>query len=215
MGWSVSGGPGQRTLSHMPLKECIKMAFGVRDYSLDGPTWLDSLQLDIVAKPPAGAPPDRFDAMLQTLLAERFKMAFHRESRATNGYALLEVKGGIHIHAVLNPEGGGKGSFGSNSGLLWGNGATTAQLAAMLERELNSPVQDLTGVAKVFDFRLTWAANDAPLVTAATSEPPAAGDPGPSLFVALQQQLGLRLEKRKLPVDVLVIDHIERLPAAN
>ena len=142
-------------------------------------------------------------------------MASHRESRAMNGYALLEAKGGINIHHLENTEGGGKGSFGSSSGLLWGNGATTAQIADMLARELNYPVQDLSGVTKIFDFRLTWTPEGSPLVTATGSEPATATDPGPSLLAALQEQLGLKLEKRKSRVNVLVIDYVERLPIEN
>jgi len=216
MGWSIGGSPGQRTFKDVPLKECIKMAFDVRDYSLDGPQWLDSVRLDIVAKPPAGSPPSLFPKMLQTLLVERFKMTFHRESRMMNAYALVEAKGGINIRPVNNPEAGGsKGAFGSSQGLLWGSGSTMAQLADTLARELNNPVQDLTGYTKIFDFRLKWTAEEAPLVTAAGTQPGTPSDPGPSLLNALQDQLGLKLEKRRLPVEVLVLDHVERVPIEN
>lgn len=215
MGWSTSGGPGQRMLNHMPLKECLKLAFDLKDYSLDGPAWLDTVRLDIVAKPPVGSAPNQFNVMLQALLAERFKMAYHRQTRMLNGYALVQAPGGIKVRAVENPEGAGsKGSFGSSPGLLWGNGGTTAQLANMLARELNFPVQDLTASAEVFDFRLTWAQEGTPAITAAASEP-VATDPGPSLSSALKEQLGLKLEKRKTPVSVLVIDKIERTPLEN
>jgi len=154
--------------------------------------------------------------MLQTLLEERFKITCHRESRIMNAYALVAIKGGINIRKVENREAGGsKGALGSSEGLLWGSGITMAQLADMLARELNNPVQDLTGYTQVFDFRLQWTAEQAPPVAAAETQPGVIGDPGPSLLTALQDQLGLKLEKRRLPVDILVLDHVERMPIEN
>jgi uncharacterized protein (TIGR03435 family) len=199
----------------MPLKECIKTAFDVRDYSLDEPGWIDSVALDIVAKPPAGML-GRFNEMLQTLLVERFRIVFHWESRVMNGYAVVQAKGGMKSPNVKNPEGGGgKGSFGSSDGLIWGNAVTTAQFADMLAHELNHPVQDRTGDARVFDFRLTWTPEGTQRITTAASEPVTVADPGPSLPGALQEQLGLKLEKSRLAVNVLVIDQINRVPIEN
>jgi uncharacterized protein (TIGR03435 family) len=216
MGWSTGGGPGQRTLKDVPLKECIKMAFDVRDDSLDGPPWLDSIRLDIVAKPPAGTPPSFFPRMLQTLLVERFRMTFHRETRIMNAYALIPAKSGINIRKVENPEAGrSRGAFGSSDGLLWGTASTMARLADALAREVNSPVQDFTGYTQLFDFRLQWVAEQAPPVTAADAQIGKVSDPGPSLLSALEEQLGLKLDKRKLPADVLVMDHVEREPIEN
>ncbi len=215
MGWSISGrGPGQQTLNHMPLKDCLKLAFGLKDYSLDGPAWLNSVRIDIAAKPPAGSAPGQFNDMLQTLLVERFQIKSHRQTRMLNGYALVAESGGIKIRSVNNPEGGGgNGAYGFSSGLFWANGGGSAKLADMLARELNAPVQDLTGSTELFDYRIAWAPERPPAITAAPE--PIAPDPGPSLLSALKEQLNLKLEKRKVPVSVLVIDEIERTPLEN
>lgn len=216
MGWSMSGrAPGQRKLTHIPLSECIKLAFDLNDYSLEGPAWLGSVRLDIVAKPPAEAAPNQFNQMLQALLVERFKIKLHRQTKMLNGFALVQESGGIKIHVVKNPEGGGgKGAYGNSSGLLWAYSGNTARLAEMLASELNAPVQDLTGSTEVFDYRIAWATTRPPVITADSSVPIAA-DPGPSLSSALREQLNLKLEKRKVPVSVLVIDEIERTPLEN
>jgi uncharacterized protein (TIGR03435 family) len=153
--------------------------------------------------------------MLQALLVERFRMTFHRQTRMLNGYALVAGPGGIKIHAVENPEaGGGTRASGYNSGLFWANGFGTAELADMLARELKAPVQDLSGSSEVFDYRIAWTPQLPPVMTGSSSES-VAGDPGPTLSSALKEQLNLKLETRKVPVSVLVIDEIERTPLEN
>jgi uncharacterized protein (TIGR03435 family) len=214
MGWSISGrAPGQQMLSHIPLRDCLKLAFGLQDFSLDGPAWLNSVRVDIVAKPPTGSAPSQFNLMLQTLLVERFNIKLHWQTKSLNGFALVQESGGIKIHADENPE-DGKGASGYSRGsVLWANSAGTAKLADMLSRELNAPVQDSTGNTQVFDYRIALAPERPSVITAASE--PIASDPGLSLASALKEQLNLKLEKRKVPVSVLVIDKIERTPLEN
>lgn len=220
-GSAVFGRRGQRSLNNMPLKECIKLAFGVEDYSLEGPSWMDSVPLDIVAKPPAGSLPSQFNQMLQTLLIERFQMKLHHEQKTVEGYALVQGKGGIRIRPVVEHEAGGQGASGSSDGLLWGNGLTAGQLAQMIARQLKRPVEDHTGVTSSFDFRLQWTPDRAaaPAPQSGTAWPAGAAQVptfGPSsLFTALEEQLGLELKKDKVQVDILVIDHVERVPLEN
>ena len=189
---------GQLSIENASLQDCIKLAFHVTDYSLAGPSWLDFVRLDIVAKPPVGSDTRQFPLMLQTLLADRFHLAVHRESKSLNGYALLVAKIGFKLKPV---EPGDSGT-GSGGGGLTGKKVTLSRLAEQLAIRLDRPVQDLTGIGGVFDYHLDFSRRD--------------DDPSrPSLFTALQEQLGLRLEVRKVAVDVLVVDHIDRIPTEN
>jgi uncharacterized protein (TIGR03435 family) len=213
---SMHWGGGQIRMVNVSLKQCIETAFDVKDYSLSGPSWLDTVNFDIVAKPPSGSasrstfglPPD-FKLMLQSLLVDRFKLAVHREPRTLSAYALLVDKKGAKIQPV---EAGPSGTS-SGRGLLKGTSVSMAQFADMLSSNLDRPVRDLTELAGVFNIKLTWTPDDesADGQRRATLDSPAAT----SLFAAVQEQLGLRLEGRKLPIEVLVVDHMERVPTEN
>jgi uncharacterized protein (TIGR03435 family) len=209
--WSTSTGKGQFRLVNIPLQSCIQMAYDVKDYSLDGPAWLDSARFDIVAKPPAGTPLSQFNQMLRSLLVERFKLTFHREAKLLNGYALSLAKNGLKIQ----PAEPGLTGMGSGTGSLSGRGVSMVGIADQLSRQLNLPVQDFTGVVGVFDYKLRWTPDAGAPNMMADGQEHAAADPGPSVFSALQEQLGLKLEARKVPVDVLVIDHVEKTPIEN
>jgi uncharacterized protein (TIGR03435 family) len=146
-------------------------------------------------------------AMLQALLADRFQLKVHREQREGNVYALVVAKGG---HKLKPPTGDG-----SHIGLyrydpadqpgmhyaLVGNRASLALIATHLGQQLRYPVIDRTGIEGEFDFKVDYAIDDNP-------------DSGSSLPVAVQQQLGLKLEAAKGPVETLVVDHAEK-PSAN
>ena len=195
-------------MENVSLKSWIERAYNLKDYSLSGPDWLDSECFDVIAKPPAGTPPEQFNSMLQTLLVERFKLAFHRESKVLPAYALLVDKQGAKIQPV---EAGGPTGTTSGRGLLGGTKLSMTGFADLLSSKTDHPVQDLTGLEGVFTFKLTWTEDSRPAVPGE----PAESVTGPSLFVALQEQLGLKLEGRKLPVQILAVDHIERVPTEN
>ncbi len=176
-------------------------AYRLKAYQISGPAWLASEFYDILAKTsePVTDPVQRL--MLQDLLASRFQLAMHFETQSLPCYELVVAKNGLKIHPV-EPNGEGI--------RIWGNGlgvratqATMASFAIQLSGKLDRPVLDKTGISSLFDFDVKWA----PL----TAEPEA--DPGPSLFTAIQT-LGLKLESRKAPIQVLVIDHIAR-PTPN
>jgi uncharacterized protein (TIGR03435 family) len=194
------------------LKQVIMTAFGLKHYSYSGPAWLDSFEFDLVAKMPDGSEASQFSKMLQALLVERFKLVYHRESRSTNGYALVLTKEGLKIH----PSEGGEMGGSAGPDRLRARHTSLAQLASMLSSSLNVPIQDMTGVSGVFDFDLKWVPDLSVPNVSSTSPPDAVLDsPGPSLFNVLQEQLGLKLEARKLPVEVLVVDRAERAPFEN
>jgi uncharacterized protein (TIGR03435 family) len=152
--------------------------------------------------------------MLQTLLSERFKLVFHREQRPIPGYRLVLAKSGLKAQ-VSAPD---RGSVGhSQRGHIEAEGCTLAQLALKLAEALKQPVLDATGIAGRFDLKLEWTPDDLQAKPpSADQRPLGAPEPGtgPSIFAALQEQLGLKLESSKIPAEVLVIDSAEK-PSAN
>ena len=156
--------------------------------------------------------------MLQALLTDRFKLALHRETKELPVYALTLVNEGVKIHEV---KADGKSRTGGGRGHLIGQKISIPELADLLtlfgQRELGRPVIDKTGLTGVFDVALSWTSeNPRP---AGGNDPDARATtenaPSPDIFRALQQQLGLRLESQKGPVEILVIDHAERAPTEN
>ena len=154
--------------------------------------------------------------MMQALLEDRFKLKIHRETREVPVYLLTIAKGGAKLHAAKK-----ENQAPSPEGTFDMYGATMGDLCTQLALRLDRDVIDRTGIAGIFDIHLEASRGDLALRAVAggpagdPSTPPLGTDPtGPSIFAALQQQLGLRLESAKGPVDVLVIDRIER-PAAN
>jgi uncharacterized protein (TIGR03435 family) len=200
---------GRISARNVTLKRCVRGAYGVEEPRiLGGPKWLDEARYNIEARAAGPAGDRELMTMLQSLLAERFKLAFHRETRALPGYALVLGKGGLRAKPSA-PDAGSRTS--SRWGSIEASGCTMAQLALKLSEVLHLPVADFTAVPGEFDFKLEWT-SDNMQATPPDAVPDAAS--GPSLFAALQEQLGLKLESRKVPADVLVIDHAEK-PSEN
>jgi len=204
---------GKLTASNATLKMLLMLAYQVMPYQVSGgPNWLDGDGFDIDAK----APPDpketpaQFRGMLQSLLADRFGLKVHREMRtlpvyllvvARNGPKLLEANGG-------EPEAGARiGGPGRMTGVR----ATMSMLATALTKPLQSKVIDETGLTGAYNFTLEFTPEQNPAKPGADAVP---ADDGPSLFAALQQQLGLELKTGNGPVEVLVVDRAEK-PTAN
>jgi uncharacterized protein (TIGR03435 family) len=219
--WSVTGNSsvhypkGRIVMENVTLQQCIEMAYDVRDDSLFGPAWLGSARFDIEAKLPSSALKDDTRPMLRGLLADRFKLRVHRESRVRPGYALVAAKKGPKLEAAADPH----GLLGTSAGRgrLAARSITMAQFAEMLSRQLERPVQDRTDLPGVFDLKLEWKPDEpAPAVSATIGDQQAVVDVlGPSLYSAIEEQLGLRLTAGKIPVDVLVGEHVERTPTEN
>lgn len=193
---------------------------------LGGPAWFTSDRFDIEAKPDGAVAehlrsltPEQWkkvrDRMIQALFADRLKLKFHQETRELPIFALVVSKGGLKVHEAKAGDTYPKGikgtdgqSLGSGSTSV-GNGKLTAQgismdrLAEQLTDELGHIVQDHTGLSGVYDFTLHYSDDDTSADSAA-----------PSIFTAIQEQLGLKLESTKSPVSVLVIDHVEK-PSEN
>jgi uncharacterized protein (TIGR03435 family) len=220
--------PGSVAFRGVPLKAVLMEAFKVKMEQIEGPSWLETDCFHISAKIPDGAARDQLPAMLQALLAERFKLAAHKEDRPRSGSALVVDKGGPKFKEddpntnFMGPGRSGMMLFGAfGHGRLKGV-MTMATLASNLSRQGYGPVQDATGLTGKYGIDLTWtpdkavepSAGDA---TAAAGTPPGADIPAPeaSLFTALRESLGLKLERRTVQVQFVVIDHMERIPTEN
>jgi uncharacterized protein (TIGR03435 family) len=187
------------------LRDFIRWAFNVKDYQIAGPDWLSSQRFDIVAKAPSPDTDDQLMAMLQELLAERFKLAIHRETKEGAAYALVVGKNGLKLKEV---EAGPEHST-RRGNYLSAQKMSMSQLADSLSQRVHLPVSNMTGVKGVFDIELKWAPGE--------GERRRDGDnaDGPSIFTAVQEQLGLKLESRKGPMEIIVVDHAERVPTEN
>jgi uncharacterized protein (TIGR03435 family) len=192
------------TADNVSLKQLIERAYGVVDYSLSGPAWLGDDKFDIAGKQAAGTPKGQMLPMLQALLAERFGLVVHREPKSLPGYVLIPGKKPPTLHAKP-ADAGTKTNVGR--GTVKGTNLSMADLAGLLSRQLDQPVQDQTGLPGVFDVNLEWTPDQA------QADP--ASDRLSSIFTAVQEQLGLKLQPQKVPVDVLVVDHVERVPTEN
>jgi uncharacterized protein (TIGR03435 family) len=204
-------------------------AFKVKVEQIEGPSWLETDCFEISAKIPEGVPSDQLPAMLRALLTERFKLAAHKEDRSRSGYALVVDKGGPKFKED-DPKANfmGAGHSGQMFFGAFGHGAvkgvmSMAALAADLSREGYGPVPDLTGLTGKYDIDLSWTRDPdfapGPRDPAASAATPPGADtpaaPGADLFTALRDQLGLKLERRNVQVQFVVIDRIERIPTEN
>ena len=194
--------PGRLVAENSSLDELLRFAFQVKHYQIAGPNWLndDSECFDIVAKAPPGTSDREIRDMLQTLLVERFKLEFHRETRVLPVYKLVVGKNGPKLRAAASD--GERPVMSSAGNNLTAKHAFMSGFAVWLSRELDRPVLDETGVQGRFDFTLQYGVGNS-------------DDGRPSLPAALQDQLGLRLESGKGPIETLVIDHLEKLPTEN
>ncbi len=195
--------PGTLNAINVSVRFLIEYAYGVRDDQISGgPSWLDTDRYEIMAKPPAGADTSEAAKRLRTqsLLADRFHLVFHRQTKELPVLVLTVGKNGpkgLHEATTERPD------FVSNGHHLSAQRLSMASFARdFLANQTGRSVTDKTGISGEFDFTLDWAPDDAP------------SDTSPTLFVALQEQLGLKLEQQKGPVEVLIIDRAEH-PAEN
>jgi uncharacterized protein (TIGR03435 family) len=203
-GSSTTTNDGEVIIRNNTLRQLIQNAFDVRSFSLSAPDWLTTVHFDVTAKLPRKATFAEQRVMMQALLTERFGLVVHHETKIMQGYALLVAKNGPKIQPVA---GDGGHSTNSSRGKIVAEGTTMAQLADMISRQIRQPVTDMTELKGVFNLTLTY--------TPEMGEEKAAGESGPSVYTALQEQLGLRLEGRKIPVDTVVVDHVEKTPTEN
>lgn len=232
------------------LKDYLTMAYRLKEYQIVGPPWIGSERFDLAAKLPAGAGREQVPEMLQALLADRFKVKLHHETKEFPVYALLVAKGGVKIKESpataegdidpsklpvnVNVSGGREGttvSLGRGSYFSMGNNRIQAHklpmigFADMLARFVDRPVVDMTDMKGLYDFTVEFSPEDfhammiRGAVTAGVTLPPEAlrlleGGPGDSMFGAIER-LGLKVERRKAPLPVIVIDDASKTPSEN
>jgi uncharacterized protein (TIGR03435 family) len=192
---------GRLTLTNASLSDCVKFAWGlVGDAELAGPDWIRSkaIRFDVVAVVPPDAPREQVLLMLQKLLAERLKLTVHHEQRELSYLALEPARNGPKLHEA---QPGATPYTGFQvPGHLASRQMSMQTLCLLLSRFARQTVPDKTGLDGSFDVILEWSPE---------------GADGPSVFTALQEQLGLKLEARKGPIDVLLVDSAEKEPAEN
>ena len=211
-GTTMGPSPGGLTATNATLKFLITFAYDVRDHQISGgPSWLNSERYDIVAKGPIDHPTVAQNRqMLQTLLADRFQLRLLRETKELPGYALVIGKNGPKLQ---EPEGAGNG-MRTGRGRITTQGISMEHFAENLGKLLGRTVVDKTGLQGNFAFTLEWTPDPSQSMGALGPAPVPADDSGPSIFTAVQEQLGLKLEQQKGPVEILVIHHVER-PSEN
>jgi uncharacterized protein (TIGR03435 family) len=210
---------GKLSMRNVPMKVMIVMAYHIRPDALTGgPGWLESDRFDVVAKALQTTSPDELRIMLRTLLAERFKLAIHTGRKIMPAYALVLGKTGPKLEpsaaALLTDQrcGSGEGAAGQKHVVC--RHITMAVLADTLQeiapRDIGLPVVDQTGLAGAYNFKLDWTPAARAGAETSTAEPA-----GPTMFDAVETQLGLKLESKKLPLPVIFVDHVERVPSEN
>jgi uncharacterized protein (TIGR03435 family) len=187
------------------LKLLISRAFGVPEAQIErGPSWLDTEKYDVTARAdtPQKMSWEELRPCLQALLADRFRLRFHRETKDGSVYSLMIAKNGPKMAEHL---GEGTPGISSSSGggkvQITGVKVTIARLAEYLSGQAGRPVIDNTGLKGEYDFRVEWTTEEAK------------DSSGPSVFAALQEQLGLKLNATKGPIEIIVIDGAEKASA--
>jgi uncharacterized protein (TIGR03435 family) len=208
-----TGSPGQISFTSASLITLIASAYGVKTYQISGPAWFDAVSFDIVAKVPAGATKRQVDVMLRNLLAERFALRLHHEKRDLPVYTLTVGKNGPKMKLCEDPEAGGEMGPWNGGARLVAPNWTMQGLADFLSPRLDRPVLNRTGLTPRYDFTLYWLAEnmEMPARPAADEAP----EPAPNIFSAVQEQLGLKMQRSTSTVDMLVIDHAEKTPTEN
>jgi uncharacterized protein (TIGR03435 family) len=205
----ITTGHGRVTANNVTLKRCIMGAWGVGPNLISGgPAWLDSDRFEIAAR--ADKPVDdeaALNTMLRNLLAERFKLAVHRETRIVQALVLEVAKTGPKLEKTE----AGEASTNSSRGRIDARKTTMDRFADVLSRQMDLPVLNHTGLEGAFNLKLEWTLENLKPVSPGAAGPAAEE---PSIFTAIQQQLGLRLRSQKTPVEMLVIDHAEK-PSEN
>lgn len=233
--------PGRLSLINIPVRQLIVRAYQVQPFQVaGGPSWIASDRFDVIAKPPEGVTPAQTNAMLQALLADRFKLVVHKEDGPGDIFHLVKARPDGRLGGALKPaavdcasrRGGPPGPAAGPApgpggapggcfmmigpGRLEMAGQPLATLANSLAQQLGRPVRDETGLAGAYDLTLTFLPDSAGRGMPIGPPPPGAPelppiDPNaPSLTTALVEQLGLKLEAARGPVEMIVIDRIEQ-----
>lgn len=223
---TMNNDPGRIDYRTVALGALLTKAYDLKNYQLTGPDWMWTERYDVVAKLPPGAGETEIPLMLRALLAERFQIAMHRERKVIPVYELSPGKDGFKAKPSERAVDGIRLSMSASGRRLTGTAGLSA-LADILSAMVDRPVLDVTGVSGVYDINLEWAPDDREAnsivgmkiamasrdgkLLKGGGEDPAGG----SLPNALRDSLGLKLEPKKSPVEILVIDRADKVPVVN
>ena len=205
--------PGSLNMRNVSLSSAVQWAYDVRDFQVSGPGWMAAERYDIAAKAVGPAPPAQLRLMLRTLVADRFQLALHSETKELPVYALVVAKGGPKLH-----EAKGEGEGNVLPGLDFRDGAIVFQNRSMHDLakqpsgkpfSMDHPVIDKTGLNAAYDFSLKLAGSNAELKGLFQAEM------DPSVLTGILQEIGLKLEPQRSPVEILIVDHAEKVPTGN
>lgn len=192
------------TMRNVSLRSCISWAYNLQDFEVTGDIGTD--RFDIAAKAAAASPLPAMRSMLGTLLADRFNLSFHRETKPLSSLTLVVAKGGPKLHVSQED---GPGILRPSKGAMVAQHATISEFIGSLAGPLRTPVIDKTGLTDRYDFAVDLSSYFAE--TKPGEQPDLTG----IMMSALREQLGLSLESRREPVEIVVVDHIERKPTGN
>jgi uncharacterized protein (TIGR03435 family) len=192
----------------VPLKGAIQWAYHLQTIQVTGPGWIDSERYDIVAKAAGPVSTDQVRQMMQSLLAQRFKLVFHKETKEMPAYVVSVAKGG---HKLKPSEGEGemdvKPMAGGKVAAAFTH-VTLAQFSEMMSSPLQAVVVDQTGLTGGWDFTLDMS-------SFMMMKPTGIEDAIGMIIQAANEQLGIKIEEKKVPTEVLIVDHAERVPVEN
>jgi uncharacterized protein (TIGR03435 family) len=200
--------PDGVTMRNAPLKGIIAWAYGVKEFQVSGPDWLATQRFDIAAKASAKASEDNLRVMAETLLADRFKVAVHRTTKETQAYVLVQGKGGAKLVESTSE---GESDIQPDPAKMQITISRTplSQLTDLLYMMLRTPVVDETGLTGKYDLKI----NIAKYASMDNGGGPV--DPLGIIMTALQEEMGLKLESRKVTLDMVIVDHAEKTASEN
>ncbi len=232
--------------TYLSLRDYIGMAYNLKNEQISGPDWMSNAKFDISAKLPEGAPRTQLREMIQAVLTERFKLESHRESKEFPVYVLSLGKGPLKlqesapdpslpapskdVHVGVSGVGsgsnqgsyvdlGGGASVSSSAGKIVARRVTMADLMNSVERYLDRPLIDQTGLKGIYDVTLQYSLEELRNVVRSSGSPRSIPDSAAEAFPGSLAEsfaaLGLKLEPRKAPLDILVVDHAEKIPVEN
>ena len=201
--------PDGVTMRGISLKSAIGWAYGAKDYQVSGPDWLDTQRFDIAAKTAGQATEDQLRVMMETLLSDRFKVAVHRQTKEMQAYVLVIGKGGSKL---VESKTEGESDIQPDQKRMQVTILRTplSQLTDLLYMVLRTPVVDQTGLTGKYDLSINVAKY---MMTPGSDG--SMQDPVGLIMTAVQEELGLKLESRKVPIDLVVVDHAEKTPSEN
>jgi uncharacterized protein (TIGR03435 family) len=220
--WGIGSDLEQATYSHQTVLGLIASAYEVGPERISGgPEWIRSYAFDIVAKLPPNTPTVRIPVLLKALLGERFGLVVRHETKEAPVYAMVPGKGGPKLKPSPDTSGPhSSGAFssvplkpvagGAKVGICCGRSelhrVTMATFAELLAAHTDRPVIDRTGISGIFEISLHWAGDDSPAGPDAGAEP--------SIYTAVQEQLGIKLDPLRVPLDFLFVQHVDK-PSQN